>query len=563
MPKKTKKGNPNWPQMVLSDYREFVLESDEENYHSNLNQAAFFAGKFLVNKGIESIDTISYKLGSLIQCPEGNDEKIDSLRLSLRETIQKGVMEGSQLRLSKKDQDFPLDPRIADDFPRNPKTGERLRVDPDYEVEFMDRLTKDAIKFNVRNRFIYLEDKPQEVPEKDRIRFLRNYGWAPSTNMFKELLYGLARSNEYDPVKDYLDSLEPLDITDSTFEYYHTNLLAELFNLNPSEGYGPLYQRFLQIWLVNAVSRVYKPGCQADEVLVLQGGQGLGKTNFFSAIGDGVIKFAKTGNRQINSTNRWVDDINCKSIGTGNDKDSLMSAHKHWVVVLDEIDQLSGREAGAIKSFLTKAYDDYRVPYGSATETHPRRFIFGGTTNAEKYLSDPTGNRRYFTIPVEEELPLLNIRDNRNLIWAYAKTCFLNNLVPHLSKAERELQTRLNSEHEIGTGWEDIVESMIDMLSNDPVFWGDEYRPGAVFKVTQLMEVCNIEKANNPYNIEKFRMLLEKQGFIYHKAIKAKDGNKSKAIRGVTHRTQNFSKGRWLMKAGDVYSLQQKIAAYS
>ena len=104
-------------------------------------------------------------------------------------------------------------------------------------------------------------------------------------------------------------------------------------------------------------------------------------------------------------------------------KDDLMCLHRSWVMEFSELDSLtSKRHAGQIKAFLSQQQDMFRVPYGKAIESFPRRGIVVGSTNRETgFLQDETGNRRFWIIkttktptdPIDVD-GLLRERDN---IW--------------------------------------------------------------------------------------------------------------------------------------------------
>src|SRR5699024_9651845 len=82
-------------------------------------------------------------------------------------------------------------------------------------------------------------------------------------------------------------------------------------------------------------------------------------------------------------------------------KDSLMSATKVWICELGEIDSTTKKEQSALKAFLTEQTDRYREPYARCETIRPRRTSFCGTVNPAWYLRDTSGNRRFWTIPIE------------------------------------------------------------------------------------------------------------------------------------------------------------------
>lgn len=60
----------------------------------------------------------------------------------------------------------------------------------------------------------------------------------------------------------------------------------------------------------------------------------------------------------------------------------------------------SSDEVARVKAFLTSREDRYRPPFGRATVTVRRSGLIVATTNREDFLCDPSGNRRFWVVPV-------------------------------------------------------------------------------------------------------------------------------------------------------------------
>ena len=86
-----------------------------------------------------------------------------------------------------------------------------------------------------------------------------------------DCLLKVAHENEYDPVKLYLDhcynEIQPtyIDRLASTYLRPQDQNLKE----------PTIYDVMLNLTLINAVRRVYIPGCKHDSATVLQGSQGI------------------------------------------------------------------------------------------------------------------------------------------------------------------------------------------------------------------------------------------------------------------------------------------------
>lgn len=131
---------------------------------------------------------------------------------------------------------------------------------------------------------------------------------------------------------------------------------------------------------VAAISRIINPGTKFDNVLVLCGAQGIGKSTLFSKLG-GI----------------WYSDS--MTIADMKDKTAAEKLQGIWIMELGELAGLKKMDVEVIKSFLSRVDDRYRPTYGQCVESHLRKGIIVGTTNTtDGFLRDITGNRRFWTV---------------------------------------------------------------------------------------------------------------------------------------------------------------------
>jgi putative DNA primase/helicase len=129
------------------------------------------------------------------------------------------------------------------------------------------------------------------------------------------------------------------------------------------------------------VNRALNPGCKFDYMLILKGPQGAKKSTVFRTLAA-----------------PWFTD-NAIKMG---DKDSLMAMQSIWLAESSELESMNKSETNAIKQFLSASEDLFRPPYGAQMVKRPRHAVFGGTTNAETFLKDVTGDRRFWPLEVGE-----------------------------------------------------------------------------------------------------------------------------------------------------------------
>jgi hypothetical protein len=158
-------------------------------------------------------------------------------------------------------------------------------------------------------------------------------------------------------------------------------------------------------WIISLVARALLPGCKVDTVLVLEGAQGRRKSTLLETLVGGRDYF----------TDAHVTF----------DKDGQMLMHGSWIVELAELATFQKAEQLRTKQFISSPDLSFRAPYGRVTVTRPRHFVLVGTTNDDEYLTDQTGNRRYWPVRVEaQKLDLAWLASTREQLLAEAVVAF-------------------------------------------------------------------------------------------------------------------------------------------
>lgn len=130
-----------------------------------------------------------------------------------------------------------------------------------------------------------------------------------------------------------------------------------------------------------AVARAMVPGCKFDNMVILTGPQGLGKSTLFDKMSRG-----------------WFND----SIRTFEGKDASELLQGVWLVEVAELDAFRKTDIARIKQFLSLRADRYRAAYGRHVKEIPRCCVFFGTCNEFEFLQDTTGNRRFWPVVTGE-----------------------------------------------------------------------------------------------------------------------------------------------------------------
>jgi putative DNA primase/helicase len=177
-----------------------------------------------------------------------------------------------------------------------------------------------------------------------------------------------------------------------------------------------------------AVARVLQPGIKYDTVLILHGGQGIGKSTLLATMGGA-----------------W----HCDSLDTFEGKEAAELIQGMWIIELGELAALNRSDMEQVKHFITKQTDQFRVPYGRQTSVYPRRCVFFGSTNRREHLRDTTGNRRWWPVDCDArrrtKSPWRDLPGERDQIWAEAHAWYTMigedlYLPPELEMAAQEQQ---------------------------------------------------------------------------------------------------------------------------
>ena len=171
----------------------------------------------------------------------------------------------------------------------------------------------------------------------------------------------------------------------------------------------------LKLFMLGAISRIHKPGCKFDYMLVLVGEQGKYKSSFL---------------RFLACNDEWFND----NFSTLDGDRAFEKLQGMWIVELAELQATKRtRDVETIKAFITSRDDTYRAPYARRKEHHKRMCVLAGTSNPVDFLTDRTGNRRFLPItcgvhePINPFDDIETTRSDFSQAWGEAMDIYLRN----------------------------------------------------------------------------------------------------------------------------------------
>jgi hypothetical protein len=247
----------------------------------------------------------------------------------------------------------------------------------------------------------------------------------------------VAREHRIHPVRSYLCALR----WDGTIRL--NDWLTTYLGAKPSAYTRAVGKR----WLIAAIARIFRPGCKADCCFILEGPQGARKS---------------TAIRTIAAP--WFTD----EIAELGSKDAALQARGVWIIELSELDAMSGADVAKVKSFMSRASDRFRPPYGRQVIEAPRQCVFAGTVNHSAYLKDETGGRRFWPVKCGE-IKIDDLARDRDQLLAEALVRYRAGDVWWLETQElNELATLEQGDRYQGDAWDEIIALWVESPCSRP-----------------------------------------------------------------------------------------------
>lgn len=289
----------------------------------------------------------------------------------------------------------------------------------------------DLIWFDEFHNKIFIDPKnPTEYSDlinlKLTVKFQRDFGLH---RMTPENIYAaatiIAHHNRRNEVKEYFESIT-WDGVPRVNDFFSTHMGSKL----------TLYEQAAarNFW-ISMVARVYEPGCQMRNMIILEGEQDTGKSKALRTIGG-----------------KWYVDC-LESIDSNNFFQVLQGK---LIIEIGELSSFRRAEMTRIKQVVSCQVDRFRAPYERISRDNYRTCVFVGSTNDENYFDDPSGSTRFWPIKTTD-INIDKIKQDRDQLFAESLKAYKDGETWHimpesLTKQEQELRYRHDEwEHIIAT----------------------------------------------------------------------------------------------------------------
>ena len=253
-------------------------------------------------------------------------------------------------------------------------------------------------------------------------------GMLVSKELVEDALWTVVKSptRRTNAIAKYLDALPP--VTEATvLPTLATDILGAT---------DPFANTLVLKTLVAAARRARNPGHRHRAMLVLKGEQKCGKS--------ATVKILAGFNeeRRLNFYH---------STGNGNiaDRDTILECQGALFVEVEELSALSKADENALKTAVSREVDVITKKYEPDAHTYPRSFVFVGTTNKDEFLTDSTGNTRYWVveIPKDARVDVARLEKLRDVLWAEADFLAKTSEPNELSDEEEEQLANRNANY--------------------------------------------------------------------------------------------------------------------
>lgn len=260
--------------------------------------------------------------------------------------------------------------------------------------------------------------------------WLQHVGIPCKVSTVEAAIAGTVRRVEVDPLRGWLDGL----VWDG-----RTRIGTWLADYCGADEEDPTVGLIGSKFLIGAVARALRPGCRMDNMLVLEGDQGVGKSTLVKILGA-----------------QWAGE----NLPDFHSRDAMQVVGAKWFVEISELAPARKSDLEEIKAFITRTEDTYVPKYARYPITVKRWSVLIGNVNPDGvgYLKDTTGNRRFWPVRVGQIRTAELARDREQLI-AESVACYRSGDPWWVENGEQaSLLGRIQDDRTDDDAWETVIE---------------------------------------------------------------------------------------------------------
>jgi predicted P-loop ATPase len=274
--------------------------------------------------------------------------------------------------------------------------GEKLaRIEQNY-VDFLSQYT---FSMNTLDDTIYIDGRRFDDTEQS---ILKNFAYKEIKKLNVDRLLCKIQSHafqkRFNPIEDFVKNLPIWDGIDRIKQIANCFVIKDNY-------IGFLFERKLEYFMAKAIKRWSKS--EHGICLTLAGGQGIGKSTFFS----------------------WLCPLSDYFIAKEVNPDSKDDRLLRCQVMIQEIEELSSttrkKDVDSLKAFLSCEVSEERKAYARLTTRKPCKAVFCATVNDNGGFLVDTENRRFLVVCVEK-IDLAYEKIDKVQLWSQAKYAFEN-----------------------------------------------------------------------------------------------------------------------------------------
>lgn len=386
------------------------------------------------------------------------EETLNEQMMSEMEDIEKENTWKDCLSVDGKHKILKTPQNIISFFENHPKYAGKLKYN-DYNK---------AKEFNGKK----FTDIELAVAVNDVCKYLGFYNQSMTSTALDEVF----SRHKYNPVQEYLWSLK----WDGKKRI--ERLFIDMLGADDTE----LNRAFTRKWMVAAVKRTFIPGCKFDNVIILQGPGGIGKSTICE-------RLAK----------QFFSEISLSEIDS---KDIVHKLNMTWIAIIDEMDNMNRKEMSSIKAFFSRRKEVTRLAYAKNAEDYERHCVFIGSINDETFLRDSTSNveRRFWVIKCNNKTRGSDVYKKMtdeyvDQLWAEAFNLYVENPDQYLD-IEPSLYDAFEKEQIKYKNWQD--DDIIDFIKEVLDKKHSINKEGEVTRIEQLQDELSV---GEKYYVDKIK----------------------------------------------------------